>query len=66
MDEVIARATHIINQQLEVNALGFSDLIKSQLTETRDLLQQLLKPDSPKNKWIRLFGRQLERLLASR
>ncbi|CAF3582248.1 unnamed protein product [Rotaria sp. Silwood1] len=49
MDKVIARATHIINQELQSN--------------TCNLLQQLLKFDSPKNNWIRLFDRQLERLL---
>jgi hypothetical protein len=37
--------------------------MNSQLTKTRNLLQELLKPDLPKNNWIRLFGRQLERLL---
>ena len=43
--------------------MGFLDLIKSQLIETRNLLQELLKSDSPKNDWIRLIARELERLL---
>jgi hypothetical protein len=63
MDEVITRATQIINQQLQSNFSGLSDLEKFQLIETRDLLHQLLKSDIHRHKWTRLFGRQLKRLL---
>ena len=63
MDEVIAHATQIINQQLEWYSSKLSNIEKFQLIETRDLLRQLLNCDPYRNKWIWLYGRQFERLL---
>ncbi len=51
MDELIAGTTQIINEQLQQNPCGLSDLEKFQLIDTRDLMYQLLKPDIHRNKW---------------
>ena len=40
-----------------------TNLTKSQLIDTRNLLNRLLESDSPRNDWTRLFCRQLKRLM---
>src|ERR1700722_10447551 len=63
MNEVITRATDLINQILESSSKSCSDLTKSQLINTRNDLKRLLESDSTRSDWTRLFCRQLKRVL---
>ncbi|CAF1479185.1 unnamed protein product, partial [Rotaria sp. Silwood1] len=66
MDEVITRAKDSINKVLEAPPcwlLELSDNEKTPLADVPNLISRLIEHDSSKNKWIRLFRRQLKRLI---
>jgi hypothetical protein len=63
MDNIIARATELINKLLESESNWHFPYEESRLIDTRNLLNRLLEPDSPRNNSARLFCRQLERLM---
>jgi predicted NACHT family NTPase len=62
MNEIIGRATNSITEILESSKI-ITNLTKSQLIDTRNLLNQLLQSDSSNNDWARVFYRQLSRLM---
>jgi hypothetical protein len=62
MDEIIARATDLINQLLE-DSCEYEDANSSQLNNICTLLNRLLESDLSRNNWAQLFCRQLNRLM---
>ena len=62
-DQIVISAIKSINQMLESRVWFSNDGTEDPLVDTLNIFQRLLEPDSPKNEWIQLFYRQLNRLM---
>jgi len=62
-NEIITQAIDMIDQTLKSSSKSYLNLKDSALIDTRDDLSRLLELDSSKTDWVRLFCRQLKRLM---